>query len=1043
MPNVNVKGRYRIYTHDGVEPLPFTSYSNSLCSIRRPNPNTFITISTYIPGSLSPFTTFDPGSSYTIVTKSNTADFSMGPYTRADRLPSSVTFRSPNFYHGLDKNSITVALSSYALSVNSPLSTVFTYIPNQDGYFINSISFNTQRLKEGLPSLLTHLTPNSSYQFINRTPFTFFAPLQSEMGDAYAIGDNTGGQYGMGYRYSQTRAFYDINGIPFVLSADQTFGLWDKIVFNGTSQSVTWNGQTFFASSLAVLSACGTSKALFVLGSNLYGQLGTGSSQQYYPTWTRVAGAWKDIDMGDAHLAAIDVNGHLYACGNNASGQLGLGSGVASVNTLTLVDNTRNYAQVVATLYSTSVRDANRSVYSCGDNEFGQLGLGNVNTPIYTLTQEATYSAWTSIKTSKTYNNLIALKDNALYGCGQRNRIYGGGSSTQQNILTREILNLADITNFYTTGIGTFIQRQGQDYLFAAGENASSFRLAALSSGTASYFTKTTIPSNAKNIFYNYSDIVDLGSFHNLGYIASDFSVYTKSVNTNIFTQKQFKAFDAFSSVNSLEQSPIFLLNNESNLRPSPTPTITPTKTPTPTPTPTQAIFPPFNDLVIAIYAAAWKNTTDTLAPGQQFLYSNTIANIDNAFTSEFINNNLTPPGLSMMLSLDYEKSASFNNIVGTLCYPYRDKSRYLVKKIGTTWSFVLLDSSFDTGANYSSRYGTDSFFIAPPHVAQGRSNGVYKFMYVQDRSFIEATSYDRGTTWSKNTIETNISPSSYNQGNSKKIYARTRNADYKIAFAGVYLGSGGTNTVLQYRESFPTLGTIENISPSGPSVPDADKYVPWAIDFNYDYKNIPTVVSVDTKTPGNLRIHRKINGTWVSNIIITSLDLCYDPTYRVPEGNSQIYNRYSSKSLSIDFDSTNPDLIYIAYLVNDRSIPNVGKTNNPAGISVCCYNMSTNTIVFNENVTSSVRRNTGLYKIGVFNDIPKIYYNTSNNSLYLLYYAVDYVTSSSRTAYYKQTKRTGTNNWSALTNFLPSRTESGATVYFAISNYWDVITKY
>ena len=87
MPDVNVKGRYRIYTHDGTTPLNFTSYSNSLCSIRRPNPNTFITISTYIPGSLSPFTTFDPGSSYTIVTKSNTADFSIGPYTRAGRLP--------------------------------------------------------------------------------------------------------------------------------------------------------------------------------------------------------------------------------------------------------------------------------------------------------------------------------------------------------------------------------------------------------------------------------------------------------------------------------------------------------------------------------------------------------------------------------------------------------------------------------------------------------------------------------------------------------------------------------------------------------------------------------------------------------------------------------------------------------------------------------------------------------------------------------------------------------------------------------------------
>jgi hypothetical protein len=1050
MPYVEVRGKYRTFRYDGDSPLDFTTYNNLLCVVRRPNPTTFITLQQYVPGQGGQFTTFQPGSSYTIVSRfdgtQETYNFNIGPYTRVDRLPSSTFIKSPGFYIGLDKNSIVVPLSNYALSVNSPLSSVvgINYINGQG----NRLQYvYADNFKTGAPLNFTHFLPNSGYELRNRIPFTFFAPLQNEMGDAYALGNNEGGEYGMGYRYSQTMAFWDRGGPPFVLSADQTFGLWDKIVFNSDSQQVTWNGQTFNAQSLAALSSCGTSKALFVLGSNLYGQLGTGSSLQYYPTWTRVAGQWKDIEMGAAHMVAISDSGYLYVCGNNASGQLGLGSGVASVNTLTLVDESvfpeqSTLAQIATLDYSTFIRDYNGFVFSCGDNESGQLGLNNLVSPVYILTREATNSAWASIKTSKTYDTLIALKNNTLYGCGGRNRIYGGGSISQQNILTREILNLGDITNFYTTGVGTFIQRQGQNYLFAAGENSTTYKLAALSSGTASYFTMTNIPSNMRNIISNYSSIAGTEYF-NLGYIGSDFNVYIKSNDTNSFTQKTFKAFDAFSPAKSTDiysQSPIFLLNNESNLRPTPTPTITPTKTPTPTPTPTQAYFPPFNDLSIAIYAAAWRQTNDT--NGQQYLYSNTIANIDNAFTSEYINNNLTPPGHSMMLSLDYEKSDSFNNIVGTLCYPTYNKSRYLVKKIGTNWSFTLLDNSFDTGANYRPEYGTDSFFIAPPNVAEGRTNGVYKFTYLQNRSFIEATSYDRGSTWSKTTIETNLSPSSYNQGNSKKIYARTRNANYKIAFAGVYLGSGGTNTVLQYRESFPTLGTIENISPSGPTVPDVDKYTPWAIDFNYDYKNIPTVVSVDTKTPSNLRIHRKINDTWVSNIIITSLDLCYDTTYKVPDYTG-VYYRYSSKCLSIDFDSTNPDLIYIAYLVNDRNIPTTGKSNAPAGISVCCYNMSTNTIIFNENVTSSVRRNTGLYKIGVYNDIPKIYYNTSNNSLYLLYYAVDYVTTSSRTAYYKQTKRTGTNSWSALTNFLPSRTESGASLSFTIANYWDVITKY
>ena len=616
MPDVNVKGRYRIYTHDGIEPLPFTSYSNSLCSIRRPNPNTFITISTYIPGSLSPFTTFDPGSSYTIVTKSNTADFSMGPYTRADRLPSSVTFRSPNFYHGLDKNSITVALSSYALSVNAPLSTAFTYIPNQDGYFINSISFNTERLRQGLPSLLTHLTPNSSYQFINRTPFTFFAPLQSEMGDAFALGNNDGGEYGMGHRYSQTRYFNDVGGTPFVLSADQTFGIWDKIVCNASRDSVTWNGRTIRSTSLAALSSHGTSKALFVLGSNLYGKLGTGSSQQYYPTWTRVSGEWKDVEIGAEHMVAINSSSHLYGCGRNNNGQLGLGSGVASVNTLTLVDDSRNYAQVVTTRYSTSVRDTNGAVYSCGDNFSGQLGIDSTANPVYALTREATNSAWTSIKTIKGgRNSLIALKNNQLYGCGSAGSVIGS-SGFNLRILTRESLSLTDITDFYTTGFGTFIRRQGQDYLFAAGEmsrNSDNNLLATVSGGTADYFTKTTIPSGMRNIISNYSLLKGTldpdptrsdASRFNIGYIGSDFFVYTKQFNSNVFQQKAFKALDAFSSSIypvgfTISESPIFLLSAASHFRPTPTPSPTTPATPTPTPTitltPSPVPFAPFD----------------------------------------------------------------------------------------------------------------------------------------------------------------------------------------------------------------------------------------------------------------------------------------------------------------------------------------------------------------------------------------------------------------------------------------------------------------
>jgi len=423
MPDVNIKGRYRIYTHDGTTPLNFTSYNNSLCSIRRPNPNTFITISTYIPGSLSPFTTFDPGSSYTIVTKSNTADFSMGPYTRADRLPSSVTFKSPHFYHGLDKNSITVALSSYALSVNSPLSTAFTYIPNQDGYFVNSISFNTQRLKEGLPSLLTHLTPNSSYQFINRTPFTFFAPLQSEMGDVWATGYNQTGQLGMGYRY-------DSYGYT------QLYGNWDKVVSSATHA--------------AALSTCGTKKKLFVCGDNSYSQLGltpligyttqravtaiqtvwTEVKNLYYHVWdpTCEGGCYyedalanetiQDVEVGD-YFTLVKTDQYLYGIGNMYA--LGIAPPGDPSCCPQFEDGYSNTDPVTNYYYNTFLKYFTRFLKRSTSTLFSSITISINDQTLYNEIQSSRLQ-----KFQARGPRWWALYDNKLYACG---KIGGTGAS--------------------------------------------------------------------------------------------------------------------------------------------------------------------------------------------------------------------------------------------------------------------------------------------------------------------------------------------------------------------------------------------------------------------------------------------------------------------------------------------------------------------------------------------------------------------------------------------------------------------------------------
>jgi hypothetical protein len=308
-------------------------------------------------------------------------------------------------------------------------------------------------------------------------------------------------------------------------------------------------------------------------------------------------------------MIAINSSGHLYVCGNNAKGQLGLGSGITTVNTLSLVDSTKNYAQVAAGYYSTHVRTADGQIYSCGDNTNGIIGINTGTTPIYTLTRETTNSTWSSIKTVKSSSGnyasstLVAFKNNTLYGCGYQWYYGGYNLASQSYVLTREILNLSDITDFYTTGFGTFIKRQGQSNLFAAGfngylsppyESLSRNYMATLTAEVGvfnRYFTKTTIPSSMINVFnYNY----------NLGYIGSDSFLYTKGPVGNVFAQKSFKAFDVFSSNaddNSGMLCPVFLLSAAPHFRPSPTPTNTPSPTPTPTPAPAgRWLFVPSNN---------------------------------------------------------------------------------------------------------------------------------------------------------------------------------------------------------------------------------------------------------------------------------------------------------------------------------------------------------------------------------------------------------------------------------------------------------------
>ena len=1047
MPNVEVRGRYRAFTYDGTTPLDFTTFSNNVSVIRRPNEISFVTLRQYIPGISTPFTTFEPGSAYVVVSRDSDANFDMGPYTRVDRLPSSLNVRSPQYYLGLDKNSITIPLSVYALSINTPLSSV-TGITYVNGAGASQSTVTVDAIRNGFQTSFTHFMPNSGYQLRNRVPFTFFAPLQSEMGDACATGANSGGEYGMGYRVNN-------NSFP----GDNIYGIWDKIVFNNNIQQVTWNGQSFNTMSIAALSSCGNTKALFVLGSNLYGQLGTGSSQQYYPTWTRVAGQWSDIEMGIRHMLATNDSGHLYACGSNQYGQLGLGSGVASANTLTLVDSSRNYVQLAASFNSTMVRVSNGFLYACGSNSGGILGLGNKTNPTYTLTQEALGLSWSSVKGHKSTAGFLAISNKKLYGSGISNPANFGYISNNTMLFKQESRGWTDIITVDIGYEGTFIRRENQNNFYASGLVGGSVNNLALidpsgTSGRYMYaFKETTVPSSASSISLHVKPGTTPGGSLtecDLLYTLNSKLYYKNPGNT--FVQTDTNAFYIFAGTS---YTPVFVLLDGNRFRPTPTPT--PTITLTPSPVPIQ----PLNISQIGIFASSQRTSNNTINTNS---YVNGIPGaLDNALTQTFFLNG-TSSGI-LNHAYDYEKGNEYNRVVG-IGFDGQDFNnnypRYLYYHGGP---YTKMSTEFNRGRD-SDYYGFDALMITPPDPTYSTSSqGIYLYAYYFRNSstlgeYRLAISYDRGATWPLNGTFYGMNNAYYDVANGstcRPVFAKSRQRtatsefEVRILFNGNFNSNVGNlhNTwprglvcEIAYPSSTGSLETVYNqMGEYGPT------YKPWGYAFNYDYFNIPTAVSIgyDSAIRNNkILIHRRINNTWITDTVLTNIsDAC-----NRSNGSFSAFDGYNKDLISIEFNPANPDIIYIAYILNSGASTPSNVTSIPRRINVITYNMQTKTLIQNQKVISSIAGDPGYARItavGAYQirvDMPTLFYDKIAQKLYLYCY-VAMIDNQFR--FYDTVFTTSTSdntNWSALVQFTPT-CQYGPGCHGRFGSNWDLKAKY
>lgn len=137
---------------------------------------------------------------------------------------------------------------------------------------------------------------------------------------------------------------------------------------------------------------------------------------------------------------AIKSDGTLWSVGDNNYGQLGLNSNSSTVNTLTQVGTDTDWKYVCAGPLSTAAIKTDGTLYTCGRNTNRQLGLGDaVNKKTF---QKVSSKTWSTVAVSKTA--MCAIDTNGyLWSWGTNtNGILGIGDTNDFTIVsTPQIVN--------------------------------------------------------------------------------------------------------------------------------------------------------------------------------------------------------------------------------------------------------------------------------------------------------------------------------------------------------------------------------------------------------------------------------------------------------------------------------------------------------------------------------------------------------------------------------------------------------------------------
>ena len=257
---------------------------------------------------------------------------------------------------------------------------------------------------------------------------------------------------------------------------------------------------------------------LWSTGYNNYGQLGLGDTN-YRTTFTQVTTNTNDVKSvycGYYNTFILKNDGTLWSCGNNQYGQLGLGDTINRTTFTQITTNTGDIKEIYCGTYHTFILENDGTLWGTGLNSEGELGLGNTNnrntfTQITTNTNDikSVYCGWS--------HTIILKNDGTLWSTGDNSYGQLGLGDTNNRTTFTQVTTNADDIKQVCCGLNHTLILENDGTLWGTGYNADG-QLGLGGGGNRYTFTQVTtnVTNDVKSLSNQYGDIPFITKIYDL-----------------------------------------------------------------------------------------------------------------------------------------------------------------------------------------------------------------------------------------------------------------------------------------------------------------------------------------------------------------------------------------------------------------------------------------------------------------------------------------------------------------------------------------------